>query len=692
MENGMIDSYLSPSDGAPDDGGDETTVWNVETFCRDFRDAYDDTQDERLLAQKCRDYYDGDQVTEDEAAVLRKRKQPIVVYNRIGPKIDSLIGHEKRMRTDPKAYPRVPSKEDDANSATDALRFICQDGDFDTIRSATAENLFVEGIGAGKLVVDTTGDKPRIYPVWIPWDRFYRDPRSRLRDFGDAAYLGEVIWMYEQDAMEEFGEDNPEAEAILSASYSDYWDTGTYGDKPKFSWADSRRKRVMVMHHRFRHEGGWWECVFTRGGFLVEPHPAEYLDEEGKPDCDIVATSAYITQNNLRYGIVKRHLDPQDEINKRRSKALHILNTQQIITEEGSVKDHQQARQEVAKPDGYIIVKPNKRFEINRNEVELQGHIQLLAEAKAEIDAIGVNPSLGGDASAPSGRAQELLQQAGLTEYAKVFEAISKWSWTMYRKMWFRVRQYWTAEMWVRVTDDERNLRWVHLNHPLTLREAMQMQADKDGVSIVQIAHNYAMNTGILLGPNSPELDEVIRTQNDIGDLSVDIIMEDAPETVTIQAEQFKALIDLKRADPTAISTKSIIQASSLRNKDQILRDLETTVPPQVQQQIQQLQQQLQKSQQDLIKCQQQLQAAKNKSQVDAAEVQANKDTDDQQLEIQRYQAETARIAALKPLPLEAVPLGWPADQQVPGNYARGTVASHVAGSSPSMRVLEPHP
>jgi len=687
MENGMIQSYLGPDD-ARKPGEADTSEFTVEAFCRDFRDAYDDTYDERALGQKCRDYYDGDQITEDEAATLRKRKQPIVVYNRIGPKIDSLIGHEKRMRTDPKAYPRVPSKEDDANSATDALRFICQDHDFDSIRSACFENLSIEGIGAGKLVIDKTGPQVKIIPVWIPWDRFYRDPRSRLRDFSDAAYLGEVIWMFEEDALAEFGK---EAEDVLNASYSEYWDTTTYGDRPKFSWADSRRRRVMVMHHRFRHNGEWWSCVFIRGGFLIEPAPCEDVDEEGKPDCDIVATSAYVTQNNMRYGAVKRHLDPQDEINKRRSKGLHILNTNQVIAEEGAVKNRQQAREEVAKPDGWVDVKPGKRFDINQNKADLAAHMQFLAEAKAEIDAIGVNPSLGGDSSAPSGRAQELLQQAGLTEYAKIFEANEKWSWTMYRKMWYRVRQYWTAEMWVRVTDDERNLRFVQLNHPLTLREAMQAQAAKEGVTIVQIAHNYAANTGVLLtGPDDPRLDEVIRTQNDIADLSVDIIMEDAPETVTIQAEQFKALVDLKRADPSAISTKSIIQASSLRNKDQILRDLETTIPPQVQQQLQALQQQLAKSQQDLIKCQQQLQAAKGNTAADLAKVQADKDTDDQQLDIQRYQAETARISALAPIPLEAVPLGWPADPQVPGHYAAGQAPSHGPGSSPSMRVLEP--
>ena len=34
----------------------------------------------------------------------------------------------------------------------------------------------------------------------------------------------------------------------------------------------------------------------------------------------------------------------------------------------------------------------------------------------------------------------------------------------VFRAMWNRMRQYWTAEKWMRVTDDERNVKWLGLN------------------------------------------------------------------------------------------------------------------------------------------------------------------------------------------------------------------------------------
>jgi len=694
-----VDSYLSADDGdekGKDIDGEETE-FDINSFLRDFRDSYDDTQVERELAMRCRDYYDGWQLTESEIATMTARKQPPVVFNRIGPKIDTLIGWEKKLRTDPKAFPRVPSKEDDANSCTDALRFVTQSSRFDSKRSDVFEDLAVEGVGAYKVIVKDYGKrKNEICPERVPWDRFYRDPHSRDKYFCDAAFLGEVQWMYESDIYDEFADDKSEEdlEAIVNASYNEEWNTGTYGDRPRFSWADSKRRRIMVMHHRFRNDGEWWEAVFCRGGFLVDPQVSKYLDDEGNPDCDLCAASTYCDANNRRYGAVKRLLDPQDEINKRRSKALHAANSQRIVAEQGAVKSIQQARQEAARPDGFIITRPGKKFEFANDPQLHASQMQMLMEAKAEIDALGVNPSLGGDAQAPSGRAQELLQSAGLTEYSKLFEANNELALMVYQKIWYRVRQYWTAEKWIRVTDDERNLRWVHLNHPVTLGEALQQVAQARGEPVQKTVADYMLNTGqVITGPNDPKLQEVVRTQNNIGDLSVDIIMDDAPEAVTVQSEQFQALVDLKRADPSSIPTTAIIKASSLRNKDEILRELQNQVPPQVQQQMQAQGQQIQQIQavnQKLYanaqKLQMQLQAAKSDNQNDQTQTQLDAWAKQMEVMIDEYNAETARMKVLSPTPLEAVPPGWIADQQVPGNYAAGPAHSPAGGGGATIR------
>ena len=48
-------------------------------------------------------------------------------YNRIRRKIEWLKGLEVKQRTDPKAFPRTPKHVDGAESATDAIRYVCDD-------------------------------------------------------------------------------------------------------------------------------------------------------------------------------------------------------------------------------------------------------------------------------------------------------------------------------------------------------------------------------------------------------------------------------------------------------------------------------------------------------------------------------------------------------------------------------------
>lgn len=580
---------------------------------RQFEEAFDSTQDARREAERDRDYYDGKQYTDEELEAFRQRKQPPVVSNRIKPKIDALLGFAKKKQAQPKAYPRTPKHQDEADSITDAVRYACDQSRFDVVRMDAAENLFIEGIGAATVTVEIRGDVPEIKLRHVPWDRFYYDPHSRMRDFSDAAYKGVVLWMDEAEA-KRLAKD----EAVVDGCYADDSGEGeTYDDRPRVTWADKKRKRVRVLQHRWREDGRWMTAIVCKGGFLRDPQESPYLDEHGEPECDLIAVSAYVDRDNNRYGDVRQMISPQDEINKRRSKALHLLNSRQVVADMGAVEDVERARREAAKPDGYIEVSPGSRFEFTEPQGLVSGQLNLLAEAKAEIDASGVDPSITGDAVAPSGRAQEMMTSMGLAEKEVTFSALQDWSWRVYRATWNRIRQFWTEERWIRVTDDERNLRWVALNKPVV---------DEMGLPV-----------GV---------------QNAVAELDVDIVLEEGPDTVTVQAEQFQMLVDLKKSDPMAIPTAALIEASQLRNKEKLLEHAQSGgVPPQVQQQMQEMQQQLQEAQQRLAQAEGDAQIKQAEMALKAQELEVKR----MELEIKRFEAETDRIQALKPEPAPAL-------------------------------------
>lgn len=546
-----------------------------------FDDAESVTYDARQKAERDRDYYDNKQWTDAEIKELNKRKQPVVTINRIKRKIDALKGIERQQRTDPKAFPRNPDDEDSANAATDAIRFVVENNNYDQVRSNYWENLLIEGMGAVKVYSVPARDDIEIRIRRVPWDRFFYDPHSHEHDFSDAKYLGEVIWMDLDDAKRKW----PDRKDAISATMAHSVNSETYDDRPKFqTWADQRRKRIRIVQMRWQDANGWRITTFTKGGVLKDG-PSPYVDENGDPESDLIAASAFIDRDNNRYGAVREMVSPQDEINKRRSKALHLMSVRQSRVEPGSEAGQMQRkiRSELAKPDGVVEARAGE-FEILDNGDMATAQFSLLQEAKNEIDMMGPNPSLQGKEDRQlSGRALLAQQQAGLVELAPLLDRKRDMDIRVYRAVWNRIRQFWTEERWIRVTDDEKNLKFVGLNRAVTVGE--QLEKEFGGIP-------PQFEGSPLLNAQAQENGQPI-IENSVAEMDVDIILDEGPDSITLQAEQFEQLTQLAGAG-LPIPPELIIEASSLRNKDILLEKLQGGEMTPEQQQMQQMIQQLQ--------------------------------------------------------------------------------------------------
>lgn len=64
---------------------------------------------------------------------------------------------------------------------------------------------------------------------------------------------------------------------------------------------------------------------------MLDSGESPYIDEDGQSICPLMLQAAYIDRDGVHYGVVRDMLDTQDEINKRRSKLLHQLNTRQTM-------------------------------------------------------------------------------------------------------------------------------------------------------------------------------------------------------------------------------------------------------------------------------------------------------------------------------------------------------------------------
>lgn len=532
-----------------------------------FNAAEKDTFDARQLSERDRDYYDGWQLTDAEIAELKRRGQPPVSFNRIRPKIEFLKGLEAQRRTDPKAFPRTPQHAQGAEAATDSIRFVCERQDWDQKRSKGWENMLVEGMCAVELTHRPGQDGAEIVINHYHWDRLFYDPHSREKDFADARYKGAVIWADFEDVKAAY----PDVPDIGATEDSD---SETYSDYPRHhGWVDSQRQRVRVVLMWYRVKGVWYWAKFTHSAWL-EGGESPYKNEKGQSFCPFLMQSAYVDRYGMRYGVVRDMIDPQDEINKRRSKALFQMTARQVVMTDGAVASAAEVRRELARPDGVIIRNrgDDHQFEVLTQNDQAQGHLALLSEAKQEIELTGANSALQGETGeSTSGRAVLARQQGGMVEIAPLFDALHHWTRDVYRGIWLLIRQLWTEEKWVRVTDDERNTRFVGLNTPYTVQNHLRDMPDDQ-------AYVIARHFGFV--PNDPRLQTVIARQNAVETLDVDIILEEVPDQVSIQGETFDALVKLAPVVGQAVGPiygQLLVETAPLRTdtRDKLLEGMQ---------------------------------------------------------------------------------------------------------------------
>jgi hypothetical protein len=602
------------------------------TLVRWVNEADDATVDSRELSEKSRDYYDSEQWTADEKSKLDKQKQAATVINRIKPKMDGLMGMESANRTTAKAFPRTPKHTKGAQAATESVRYVLQDNFYEQVRSSAWENLLLEGTAGIEVIVKPEKKKKdgfKIIVRHIMWDRLIYDPHSRSKSFGDnPRYKGQVVWMDYDEAIEMYPQGADVLETMQDGS-------STYGDKPR--WMDNTRRRVKIVELYYRKsDGDIWYCCFTLGGYLKNPQKSPYVNEEGETEDPYEFASLFVDREGRRYGSARQYLDVQDEINKRRSKALHLNSVRQTFGTAGSVADINKARAELAKPDGHVefaFGELNKDFGVLPTGDMAAGQFNLLTEAKQEIDAVGYNAAASGkDMHQMSGVALRARSQASQTELAPMFAVLKHLDIRIYRKVWNRIKQYWKAEMWIRVTDDEENLKWVGLNKPITRGEQLLEEAKAQGAPPQQLAQ---MEQQIKADPS---MQNVVDTHNDIANLDVDIVMDDAPDTVTQEVEDFQAMAEMVKSG-FPLPPEAVIMSSPLGNKDKILKMMKERpqMPPEAQKQMEQMSKQLQATQQEAKKLADQNQQLR----MSQAEAQA-KIASEAQLEQQRMQMDAS--------------------------------------------------
>lgn len=505
-------SYTSQPAGSPMGGASQAATtakpdyWEL-TKCKrcytDFLTSKREELDEAITALR---YYHGSQYTAEQLRVLKKRKQPAMTFNRVGRKIDGVIGTLERLRMDAKAFARTPQHEQGADLASAAVRYVLDEQEWKSKSPQCGLDGAIEGIGGIEMEI-VPGDQGDAEVGFEPVDTqsYFYDPRSFKPDFSDALYLGVGKWL-EEDIAKDMFPDAPEG--ALEASGTDL--VPSNDKENRWFSTQGQRNRVRVVEIWYKHNGGWCWAVFT-GSAILKEGQSPFKDEKGKPTSKYIMFSGGVDQDGDRYGFVRNMKSAQDGLNAKQSKMQHILASKRIFLTRGAVTDIEQVRKEAARPDGVVLLdRPvNEGLKIDDQTFDFTGLGKLLELNIMEIENFGPNHALVGQGGVEknSGRAIALLQQAGMAELGPFLIAYRGWKIRVYRAIWNAVQQFWKAQRWIRVTDDQQLAQYIQIN-------------------------------GLGIDPQTGQPTIV----NALGSLDVDIILDEGPDVMNAMQETNETL------------------------------------------------------------------------------------------------------------------------------------------------------
>jgi hypothetical protein len=539
------------------------------------------------------DVYDNEQWDEEDVAVLDSRKQMAVTMNETAPMCDWVIGTQRRAPMDWKVLPRAEDDVETADIKTKVLKYISDVNRVPLNRSRAFADAIKGGIGWMDDGVRDDPTQERIYSRYEDWRCVLHDS-SALDILGEEGrYVFRWRWVDEDIAMMMFPSraDRIRASIVDWAfdTYDDEFGThGVAGGEARFAGIGSataamvgaQRRRVKLIECQYKRPVPAKFVVAGRmAGALYDERDralaaAVAADGENAKIIDKVALrtfSAVFTEDALLawgptpyrhnrftltpiicyrrskdrqvYGMVRRVRSLQMDINKRGSKAQHLLNTKQMIGDQDAFDDWEAAREELQNPNGVLPKKPGSNVQVIDGTALASGQVQMLELNRQSIQrAFGVNDeNLGRKTNAVSGEAIKARQIQGSVSTTEPFDNLRWATKAQGEKQVSLCEQFMTEDRVIRLTGATGSFEWVKVNQP---------EVSPDGQ---------------------------VRFHNDITASMADFVVAEQDYAGTLRQVMFDALTDLATRQPPEIAlrfTRMAFQFSDLPNKEEIVAEL----------------------------------------------------------------------------------------------------------------------
>lgn len=477
------------------------------------------------------DFYDNDQWDDGDKKILQDRNQAPLVFNVIATTINWLIGTERRGRTDFKVLPRRKDGGRAAELKTQLLKYISDVSNSEFAKSRAFQDAIKVGVGWLESGAQDTVDGEPVFDRAESWRNVLWDSHAQELDLSDARFIARHKWLdtdiamgirksrgavvkrassVDRDGVYELGDEHMDS----SEDLYDLIGSSSKGEHMEL-YAGVHRPRVRVVEMWFTMPV---ETSRIRGGDfngeVYDQYSPGHIEAMQSGEAELVKSSymrmhvALMTaegfihlsespyrhnrfpftpvwcyrrdRDGMPYGVIRGLRDIQQDVNKRASKALHILSTNKVIMDKGAVDDLDEFEEEVARPDAIIVKNKGYDLVLNADREIAAGHLDLMSRSIAMIQqASGVtDESLGRTTNATSGKAIIARQDQGALATAALFDNYRFACKLHGEKMLSLIEQFVSSEKSFRITNSRGVATYVQINDGLPENDIVRTKAD----------------------------------------------------------------------------------------------------------------------------------------------------------------------------------------------------------------------
>jgi len=446
---------------------------DLESLRESFWNGYDSYEPSRIEADVVEDMFHNRQWDEDSLNTLATRGQPAETFNVIKLFSRMLIGYYSTVVNTVIAKPKQASDATIATVLTDTIGKVFEDNYMDIEGDKIKMSCFLSGLMICRTVPVFTGQRDQygrpIYKIVIahvPDRQIILDPESTDENYEDARWLHRWKWVPSEVIDRAFGKG---AKEKLTAFYNhlnideaefDRERVDTYG---RFKVFDS----YLLVHSVAVDDNGRRWSVFWCGDVELQRKEITYRDVKWP-----YRVAKLYTSNRIEYyGIFREVIESQKAINQAIVKLQLMVNTQKAFVETTSVEDMDEFAAAFNRVNGVIPVRSLKGIKIENLARDAMEQYAVIDKAFDRIQRIlAINDSFLGMAFASdSGRKVKLQQSATIMALRYLTVRIEGFYRLLGMDVARLIRQYYTANQVLRITDEIVGQRFVELNKPVQI-------------------------------------------------------------------------------------------------------------------------------------------------------------------------------------------------------------------------------